>query len=307
MKLKEWKNEKTTLHLLSQILGKYKISTAFQEPQWAHVILELTVQGFSTGLLHYNDKDYQINVNLLLHQIEVIVEEEVFIINLKDGLTVKYYYESIRDYLESKKINPIVNLIPQEMGYNTPFDQDEEYHHYNEKVAIEALRIMKIAFRAESKFINPLRARKVKPGLFWGTFDITCILIVNEHVPFEDDTKKIERAAFDESMIEFGFWFGDSKFEGPTFFVLPYPFANKSFECNHSFPQGSYYDESMAEFIITLEDLLEDEEKIQQFFHASYESFKDYLNWENCNHFHLPLKMQENYTCKESKDEYQTW
>ncbi|MFC6117965.1 DUF5996 family protein [Macrococcoides bohemicum] len=64
----------------------------------------------------------------------------------------------------------------------------------------------------------------MKPGLFWGTFDFTCILLYNEHIPFPDPAKVIERAAFDESMIEFGFWFGDDKFVGPTFFVLPYPF-----------------------------------------------------------------------------------
>lgn len=90
-----------------------------------------------------------------------------------------------------------------------------------------------IAYRAESAFINPLRARKVKPGLFWGTFDVTCILLYNEHIPFLDPAKVIERAAFDESMIEFGFWFGDDKFVGPTFFVLPYPFSNRNFECTH--------------------------------------------------------------------------
>ena len=36
MLLKEWKKEKETLHLISQILGKYKVATAYQEPQWAH-------------------------------------------------------------------------------------------------------------------------------------------------------------------------------------------------------------------------------------------------------------------------------
>ncbi|WP_420908107.1 hypothetical protein [Macrococcus armenti] len=39
----------------------------------------------------------------------------------------------------------------------------------------------------------------------------------NHHVPFPDQTKIIERAAFDEPMIEFGFWFGDDQFEGPMF------------------------------------------------------------------------------------------
>ncbi len=48
MLLKEWENEKETLHLLSQILGKYKLECSYQEPQWEHVILDITVEGFTT-------------------------------------------------------------------------------------------------------------------------------------------------------------------------------------------------------------------------------------------------------------------
>ncbi|WP_258864076.1 DUF5996 family protein, partial [Staphylococcus pseudintermedius] len=53
LKLAEWKDEKETLHRLAQILGKHKLASAFQEPQWGHVILDITTTGFSTGLLFY--------------------------------------------------------------------------------------------------------------------------------------------------------------------------------------------------------------------------------------------------------------
>ncbi|QTQ08218.1 hypothetical protein J9174_00615 [Macrococcoides canis] len=300
MLLNEWKEEKETLQLVSQILGKHKLATAFQEPQWAHVVLDITAQGFSTGLLHFEDKHYQIDVNLLQHKIIVIVEDELHEIALQDGTTIKSYYLQIKEFLKEHGVHPEINTKPQEMSITIPFEQDETHHHYNETSAQSALRLMQIAYRAESAFINPLRARKVKPGLFWGTFDVSCILLYNEHVPFPDPSKVIERAAFDESMIEFGFWFGDDKFEGPTFFVLPYPFANRNFECTHHFPEGSYYDESMAEFILPLNDLSTDDAQIlKQFFTASYESFKDYLEWENCEHYHKPLSMEENKAVKD--------
>ena len=64
---------------------------------------------------------------------------------------------------------------------------------------------MKFAYHAETKFISSLRVRKFKPALFWGTFDISCAMINSEHRPFSDDNKVIERAAFDEELIEFGF------------------------------------------------------------------------------------------------------
>lgn len=36
----------------------YKLVTAFQNPQWAYVVLDVTVQGLSTGVLHFEDKHY---------------------------------------------------------------------------------------------------------------------------------------------------------------------------------------------------------------------------------------------------------
>lgn len=36
----------------------YKLVTAFQDPQWAHVVLDIIAQGLSTGLLHFEDKHY---------------------------------------------------------------------------------------------------------------------------------------------------------------------------------------------------------------------------------------------------------
>ncbi|TGP17370.1 hypothetical protein EN877_33005, partial [Mesorhizobium sp. M1D.F.Ca.ET.234.01.1.1] len=97
-----------------------------------------------------------------------------------------------------------VNTLPQEVPNPIPFENDVEHHHYDDEIAKEALALMKFAYHAEAKFINGLRVRKSKPGLFWGTFDISCIIVKDKPAPFENDSMVIERAAFDEEMIEFG-------------------------------------------------------------------------------------------------------
>ncbi|WP_313020149.1 hypothetical protein [Macrococcoides bohemicum] len=70
------------------------------------------------------------------------------------------------------------------------------------------------------------------------------------------------------------------------------PFSNRNFECTHHFPEGSYYDEDMAEFILPINDLsTEHAHTFKQFFTAPYDSFKDYLEWEN---YHKLLELEEN-------------
>src|SRR5690625_7639216 len=60
----EYRDEITTLQLISQILGKIRLEYAPQEPQWAHVVLDITPRGFSTGLLRHGDSYFEIEVDL---------------------------------------------------------------------------------------------------------------------------------------------------------------------------------------------------------------------------------------------------
>src|SRR5690625_6429193 len=80
------KNEIITLQLISQILGKTKLEYAAQEPQWAHVILDITSQGFSTGLLKYNDIHFEIETNLMKDLIIIKTEQDEVSIQLENEI-----------------------------------------------------------------------------------------------------------------------------------------------------------------------------------------------------------------------------
>ncbi|MBO1915000.1 hypothetical protein J4G37_60510, partial [Microvirga sp. 3-52] len=73
------------------------------------------------------------------------------------------------------------------METKTQFEEDVEHHHYNEDVARQILKWFQFAWDIEQHFIAPFRQRKVYPGLFWGTFDVSCIIIYNELESFPDD------------------------------------------------------------------------------------------------------------------------
>lgn len=288
-----------TLQLISQILGKIKLNYAPQEPQWAHVVLDITTRGFSTGTLKCNDLYFEIETNLANHVITIKTTDHENNIQLTDGKSVRDYYYEIITVTQNLGLDIVINTKPQEMEIKTPFDVDTEHHHYNRQVASDILKWFQFATDVEQKFIAPIRMRKVYPGLFWGTFDVSCILIYKEHEPFPDDSKVIERAAFDEHMVEFGFWLGDNNdFDYPTFFVLPYPFVSgQELEVTEDFPAGSYFSEQMAEYLIEIEsDISEVEpETIIQFFNASLVKSAEYLNWQETDYYYRELKMDKNY------------
>ncbi len=294
---KEHKNEIITLQLISQILGKVKLEYAAQEPQWAHIILDITPRGFSTGLLKRNDTHFEIEVNLIQSVIIIKTEEEDLEIGLKDGKTVSEYYEEIISGASKLGLSLSIHTRPQEMETKTPFEEDTKHHHYNKDVARQILKWFQFAWDVEQEFIAPFRQRKVYPGLFWGTFDVSCIVIYNEFEPFPDDSKVIERAAFDEHMIEFGFWLGDDTFEHPTFFTLPYPFVEGvELETDDSFPKESYFSPEMAEYIFEMKDGIDntDSKEVIRFMEASCVKSLDYLKWQDTHHFFTELKMETN-------------
>lgn len=83
------------------------------------------------------------------------------------------------------------------------------------------------------------------------------------------------------------------------FFVLPYPFADREFSCNEKFPAGSYYDSQRAEFLIALKNLSDNPLKdIKPLFEASFEEFKEYMEWQGCDHYRMPLQMPPNKVIK---------
>ena len=294
IKHSEWADTKFTLHLISQILGKLKLETAQQEPQWAHVGLNLTPDGFSTGLLFQKNMAFQLDVDICNSQILINVDGNVRSLELKSAKSIKAYFDEIMEALNSTGIRVTINPKPQEMAYKKNLNEDSTPLTFDQQQAMKGLRLFHLAQREQLKFVGPLRCRKMKPQLFWGTFDVSLLIVKNKMEPFPED-KIIEKAAFDEQMIEYGFWLGDDKVDVPTFFVLPYPFIYKDLNSATLKPKEAYYDPSLSEYFLGLENAVSsngESHAIQEFFHSSFDILTQELQWEKTSHYFIPLKMK---------------
>lgn len=285
----DWADTKLTLHLLSQILGKLKLALAPQEPQWAHVTLPLTVNGFSTGPLWSGETLFEVDIDVVAGIITVHVESNRTMFSLEDGKTLKTYYMEIIDTLQASGVRLEFNLKTQEMRELRYLDRDEAPLAYDADAALKGLRLFQYAAREQAVFLAPLRCLKVKPALFWGTFDVSSMIVYGKSEPFLED-KLIEKAAFDEHMIEFGFWLGDESVDVPTFFILPYPFQYTDLGSERLQPVDAYYDAKMSECFLSIENVSRTDD-IQAFFRTSFDLLSDRLGWEGRAHYFLPLDM----------------
>lgn len=293
IKHSEWADTKFTLHLISQILGKIKLEAAQQEPQWAHVALAVTPDGFSTGLLFHSEAAFQIDLDIRNSRIALNVDGDIGAVPLETSKSIKDYFDGIFQALNNRGINLAINPKPQEMAYKKMLDEDTDPLTFNHSDAMRGLKLFQYALQEQLKFIGPMRCRKMKPALFWGTFDVSLLVLHGIKAPIPVD-KVIERAAFDEHMIEYGFWLGDTDVDKPMFFVLPYPFLFKELDTSSLKPTEAYYDPAKSEFFLDLETVLNTDDPsrtIQDFFRASFDILIEELDWQGCDYYFTPLDM----------------
>lgn len=100
------------------------------------------------------------------------------------------------------------------------------------------------------------------------------------------------RVAFDEQMIEFGFWPGDAENPDPSFFILPYPFMARDLSKSGIKPDAAYYSKEKAEFFLKLEDVLaapDPEAVVHEFLQSGYRIITEKEKWKNLEWLYQPL------------------
>lgn len=286
----DWHDTKLTLHLISQLLGKIRLQLAPPEPQWGHVSLPLTVNGFTTGLLFEGERALQLDVDLLSSCLVVHVEDQTDAIPIEARKTIKSYHDDLFNRLRTHGVDIRINPKPQEMTFQGLLDTDETPLAYDAAYARQGLRLFQRAAHEQLTYLSKLRCRKIKPALFWGTFDVSSLVIYPIEHPFPED-KVIERVAFDEQLIEFGFWLGDDVTERPSYFVLPYPFMFRPLPTDTLKPEAAYYDAEKSEFFLPLDEGTSGE--VQAFLSTSFDILMDEMDWTMRDHFFIPLKLEE--------------
>ena len=144
---------------------------------------------------------------------------------------------------------------------------------------------------ALSGFAAPFRGKKIPPSLFWGTFDMTTVLFSGKPCPFERTASIVERVAFDEQFVEFGFWPGDDATNDPSFFVLAYPFVEKGSSSDANVDEA-FFDAESSEYFLRLKDALrydDPQAAVRRFCSSTFARIMERQNWERRDWFTEPL------------------
>ncbi|MGI6154003.1 MAG: DUF5996 family protein [Christensenellaceae bacterium] len=293
MKYNEWEDTALTLHLVAQMLGKVKVARMDPQPEWNHIVLHMTPEGFTTGLIPNGPKSF--SVSILVHEGKVVttgVDGRSSSFAFENGTSIQEYYAQFNRMLADVMCQTEIYTVPQEMSITTPFEHIDEKRDYNNQHAVDFFKMCVFAHNAELEFVSPFRGKKMLPSFFWGTFDISSILFSGKPAPFGNGGGIIEKVAFDEQMLEFGFWPGDENVADPSFFLLPYPFLTSDLSGEPIRPDSAIFSNEKKEFFLSLEDVMKAKnplKAIQEFFQSGYEIITRTEGWQNLEWFGTPL------------------
>lgn len=289
---RQWRDTCNTEHMLLQMMGKTKLESMVPQPEWRQVVLDAGVDGFTTGLIPVEGGGFEIRLNVADAEMSAeTTSGDRARFSLRGRASVAELYGRFVAMLENIGHPCAINPVPQEMYTEVPFDRQDSAHEFDEAAAKRSFRQFLFARSALSSFVAPFRGKKTPPSLFWGSFDMTAVLFSGRPCPFDPDAPIVERVAFDEQLVEFGFWPGDETVDDPSFFALAYPFLERASSDDVS-PRGAFFDPENSEYFFPLKDAVsydDPEAAVRRFCEDAFESVVERQGWERVDWFTKPL------------------
>jgi hypothetical protein len=252
----EWSDTCDTLHAHTQVLGKLAAQLAPPEPQLQHAALRLTARGWETLPLPAPDGSGALVVALDLRTHEVIAEHS-------DGraqsvaLTPDRPVGSVtRELLDAigELVGPLdIDLVPQEVPWSAPLDEDEEHARYDPGPVALYFAAATHAALVLADFRAPFRGRKTPVNAWWGSFDLAVNLFSG--LPAEPPSNDfIMRNAMDSQEVTVGWWPGDPKNPKAAFYAYAHP-APDSFSDGAISPAAARWDSTQGLYLLDWDDV----------------------------------------------------
>ena len=167
-----WKDTKDTLHMCLQVVGKVRLALTPVEPQWGNVPLYLTARGLTTSPLPSRPGTFDIEVDLVDHQVAVRGSDGAVRVVPLAARPVAAFYRDLVTALDEVGAKVEISTVPSEVADPVPFPDDTVHAAYDPERANRFWRVLAqvdLVFKEHrARFLG--RASPVH--FFWGSFDL---------------------------------------------------------------------------------------------------------------------------------------
>jgi hypothetical protein len=176
--------------------------------------------------------------------------------------------------------------VPVEIPDATPFEQDTRHAAYDAEAVERLGRVLLQAGRVLERHRSGFVGKCSPVQFFWGGFDLAVSRFSGarapDHPPVPFTPYRVVKEAYSHEVASVGFWPGDDRFPQPAFYAYAYP-APPGFQDAAVGPDGAYYDEQLAEFILPYDKVRaapHPDDVVADFMRTSYEAAATLGRWD---------------------------
>lgn len=243
-----------TLQLFTQVLGKIKLATLpWANHSWNNT-LHITTFGVSTQTIQYHDFNFEIELNLVLHQLKISTSLGEIKQFLLENLSVAQFYMRVFELLSELNINLQIMTTPSEIVNPIPFEEDQAHATYD---PVHAGNLHRALLSIQSVFMIFRKdfAGKASPiHFFWGGFDLSLAFFSGNKAPHHPGKIPglpdwVLQDAFSHELMDFGFLTGTVYIPEPSFYCYIYPEPDL-FNAGEILPEQAYYNKEIGQFLL---------------------------------------------------------
>jgi hypothetical protein len=285
--LSAWRDTCATLQLWTQIIGKIRLArTPWLNHSW-HVVLYVTANGLTTSPIPDALGSFQIDLDLVDHQLRISTTEGASRQFALAGQSVSTFYAAIMTALAELGIHVSIDEMPNEVPDPIRFSQDNEHASYDSDAVRRFFRILVNADRVLKQFRTGFIGKASPVHFFWGSFDLAVTRFSGRRaprhpggVPHLSDAVTCE--AYSHEVSSAGFWPGSGAIDYPAFYSYAYP-EPAGFRTARVQPEAAFFSEAVGEFILPYDAVrmaADPDDVLLQFLQTTYEAAANSAKWD---------------------------
>jgi hypothetical protein len=282
-----WKESCATLHLWTQIVGKYRLArTPWINHSW-HATFYVTSRGLTTSPIPAGARDVQFDFDLIDHKLIGSVTDGSKGFFMLEPMSVAEFYRRFLALTDELGVRTKIHGSPNEVADAIPFEQDKVHASYEKDAVNRFWRALVQIDRVLKNFRTGFLGKVSPVHLFWGSFDLAVTRFSGRAAPLHPGgipalPDAVTREAYSHEVISAGFWPGGGPFEYPAFYSYAYP-APEGFSTQTVAPGEAFFDEKAGEFILpysAVRSATDPEQTLLRFLESTYDAAARLGDWD---------------------------
>lgn len=283
----DWKDSCATLHLWTQIVGKYRLArTPWINHSW-HATFYVTPRGLTTSSIPAGHRRAQFDFDFIDHQLIGTLDDGAKDVLPLLPMTVADFHERFLTMTDRLGVRTQIHGAPNEMADPIPFEQDTVHSSYDADAVSRFWRALVQIDRVFKNFRTSFLGKVSPVHLFWGSFDVAVTRFSGRRapphpggIPALPDT--VTREAYSHEVSSAGFWPGGGPVDYPAFYSYAYPTPD-GFATAKIASADAFFDEKAGEFILpydTVRNASDPDAVLLGFLDSTYEAAARLGDWD---------------------------